>query len=246
MALPATRTEFKNYCLRQLGSPVLEINVDDDQVSDNVDLAVRKYQDFHFNGTKKRYYKHTVIADNITNGYITLPEEITGVVGVFNISNQLASNNIFNVRYQMALNDLYSLTNVSVVPYYMSFQHLALIEQILLGAPPIVFNRNEDKLYIMMDWSTISVGQYIVIETYEALDPDTYTDIWSDLWLLEYGTALIKKQWGTNLKKFQGLALPGNLTMNGQIIFDEAMADIARLESELINTYSIPAADAIG
>ena len=124
MAVPRTRDEFKTYCLRKLGAPVIEINVDDDQIDDRVDEAIRYYWDYHFDGAEKVYYKYRINDVDITNKYITMPDNIIGVVNIFPIGQALNTNNLFNIRYQIALNDLYTLTSVSMVPYYMALNHV--------------------------------------------------------------------------------------------------------------------------
>lgn len=246
MAVPATRSQFKEYCLRTLGKPVLEINVDDDQVEDRIDQALRYYWDYHFDGSEKIYYKHQVTAQDKANQYITLPENIIGVVNIFNIGDALNTNNMFNIRYQIALNDLYTLTSVSMVPYYMALQHIQMLEYLLVGKQPLRYNRHMDKLRIDMDWNKLEDNHYLIVEAYEVVDPDVYTDAWGDRWLAQYATALIKKQWGTNLKKFEGMTLPGGIKFNGQKIYDEADDEIKALEKEMISSYSLPVTDMIG
>jgi hypothetical protein len=246
MANPTTRATFKEYCLRALGKPVIEINVDDDQVDDRIDEALKYYWDYHFDGSEKIYYKHQVTANNKIDKYITMPENILGVVNIFDVGGTLNTNNLFNIRYQIALNDLYTLTSVSMVPYYMAIQHIQFLEYLLVGKQPLRYNRHTDKLYIDMDWDKINEGNYLLIEAYEVIDPDVYIDAWNDRWLLEYATALIKRQWGNNLKKFDNMKLPGGLTFNGQQIFDEAEAEIKKLRQEMISSYSLPVTDMIG
>jgi hypothetical protein len=246
MANATTRAEFKEYCLRRLGKPVIEINVDDDQVDDRIDEALAYYWDYHFDGTEKIYYKHPVTSTDITNKYITLPDNIIGVVNIFSPGDALNTNNLFNIRYQIALNDLYTLTNVSLVPYYMAMQHIRVIEEILVGMKPIRYNRHRNILHVDMDWNIMDVGQFLLVEAYQVVDPDTYTDVWHDRWLAQYATALIKRQWGNNLKKFEGMQMPGGLTFNGQKIYDEAIEEITNLEKEMIVSYSLPVADMIG
>lgn len=246
MAVPATRSEFKEFCLRKLGKPVIEINVDDDQVEDRIDESLKYYYDYHFDGSEKIYYKHEITANTISNRYITLPENILGAVRVFPISNSLISTNIFDIRYQIALNDLYTLTSVSMVPYYMAFQHIQLIEQLLVGQQPIRHNRHTNKCFIDMNWDKVRAGEFLIIEAYEVIDPATYPDAWGDRWLQEYCTEKIKYQWGTNLSKFNGMQLPGGVTFNGQAIKEEADAAIKGLEKEMISSYSLPVMDMIG
>lgn len=246
MAVPTTRSEFKEYCLRKLGKPVIEINVDDDQVEDRIDESLKYYYDYHFDGSEKVYYKHIITSTDVTNKYITLPENIIGAVRIFNIGDPMVTNNLFDIRYQIALNDLYTLTSVSMVPYYMAFQHIQLLEQLLVGQQPIRYNRHTNRLYVDMDWNKVTVGYYLVVEGYEVIDPATYSDAWGDRWLQEYCTEKIKYQWGTNLSKFNGLQLPGGVTFNGQTIKQEADAAIAQLEKEMISSYSLPVMDMMG
>jgi hypothetical protein len=247
MAVPASREQFKEYCLRELGKPVIEINVDDDQVDDRVDQALSYYWDYHFDGSEKAYYKHQITSQNITDKFITLPENIIGAVNIFPIGDpSLSASDIFNIRYQIALNDLYTLTSVSLVPYYMAMQHLATVSDVLVGRQPIRYSRHKNKLYIDMDWTKLDVGQYIIVEAYEIVDPTVYSDVWKDRWLAQYATQLIKRQWGTNLKKFIGMQLPGGVTFNGQQIYNEADEEIKRLEAEMISSYSMPVMDMIG
>ena len=246
MAIPTSRSEFTENCLRKLGKPVIEINVDDDQVSDRIDEALLYYWDYHFDGSEKTYYKYQITETDKTNKYITMPENIIGVVNIFDLGSTLGVNNLFNIRYQIALNDLYTLTSVSMVPYYMAMNHVQFLEQMLVGKQPLRYNRHTDKLYLDMDWDRIAAGEWLVVEAYQVVDPDTYTDAWADRWLLRYAACLIKQQWGQNMKKFQGMKLPGGLEFNGQKIYDEATAEREELEREMIYSYSLPATDMIG
>lgn len=247
MAVPNDRASFKEYCLRKLGKPVIEINVDDDQVEDRIDEALRYYWDYHFDGTEKIYYKHQVTQQDKTNKYIILPENIIGAVRVFPIADpSIRSDDLFNIRYQIALNDLYSLTSVSMVPYYMVMEHLALITELLVGQQPIRYSRHQNKCYIDMDWKKINVGEFLLIEAYEVIDPELFYDVWADRWLQNYTTAKIKYQWGANLTKFTGMQLPGGVQFNGEKIFNDAQAEIEKMESEMISSYSLPVSDMVG
>jgi hypothetical protein len=247
MAVPTTRATFKEYCLRRLGKPVIEINVDDTQVEDRIDDALKYYWDYHFDGTEKIYYKHQITSQNKIDKYITMPENIIGAVSVFSIGDpSVRSDDLFNIRYQIALNDLYTLTSVSMIPYYTTFQHLALIQELLVGKQPIRYNRNRNILFIDMDWNTTNVGEFLLIEAYEIVDPTTYVDVWKDQWLLRYTTALIKHQWGSNLTKFTGMQMPGGVQFNGEKILDDAREEIKQLEDTMINSYSLPVLDMVG
>ena len=247
MAIPSSRQEFKDYVLRSLGRPVIEINVDDDQVEDRIDQALKYYADYHFDATDRTYYKHQVTSTDKINKSIALPDNIIGAVSVFSIGDpSVRADDLFNIRYQIALNDLYTLTSVSLVPYYMVMQHLAVIQEMLVGKQPIRFSRHRNILNIDMDWNTINEGEWLIIEAYQVIDPEIYTDVWGDRWLALYTEQLIKRQWGTNLKKYDGMQMPGGISFNGQKIYDEADADIKRMEEEMIMNYSLPVMDMVG
>ncbi len=241
MAVPVNREEFKEYCLRSLGKPLINIDVHDDQVEDRIDEALSYYYDYHFDGSEMVYYKHQITDQNKVDKYITLPENIIGAVRIFPIADpSIGSDDLFNIRYQIALNDLYTLTSTSLVPYYMAMEHLSLITQLLVGEQPIRYSRHKDRLYIDMDWNTLNTGDFLLVEAYEVIDPNTYTDVWKDRWLYRYCAQLIKQTWGSNLKKFSGTPLPGGVTLNGQVIYDEATAAIEELEEKMANDYSMP------
>ncbi len=246
MAVPTNRQEFKEYCLRRLGHPVIEINVDDDQVEDRIDDALRYWWDYHFDGSEKVYYKHQISQTDIDNKYIILPENIIGAVRFFNIGDALNTNNMFNIRYQIALNDLYTLTSVSMIPYYMAMTHIQFLEYMLVGQQPIRYNRHMNRIYLDMDWEKLNVGSFLIVEAYEVVNPEVFQDAWKDRWLMQYATALIKRQWGSNLKKYQGMTLPGGIQFNGQQIYNEAEQEIQQLERDMIINYSLPVTDMIG
>jgi hypothetical protein len=246
MAQPTTKAEFKEWCLRKLGKPVIEINVDQDQVDDRVDEALSYYWDYHFDGAERIFFKHQVTSDDRTNGYITVPENIIGVVNLFDIGDALSTNNLFNIRYQFALNEIYDLSNYNLSNYYMAMQHIQFLEELLVGKQPLRYNRNVNKLHIDMDWAKVDVGNYIIAEAYQVVDPATYADVWKDRWLQNYATAKIKYQWGSNLTKFEGMQLPGGVSFNGMQILQDAQEEIRRLEEEMIVSYSLPVSDMIG
>lgn len=247
MAVPATREDFKEYCLRKLGKPVIEINIDDDQIEDRIDEALRYYWDYHFDGTDKIYYKHQVTQTDKNNKYITVPENIIGAVRVFPVADPMVrSDDLFNIRYQIALNDLYTLSSVSMVPYYMVMEHLALISEMLVGQQPIRFNRHKNRVYIDMEWNNINIGEFLLIEAYEVVDPTEWSQVWSDRWLQNYTTAKLKYQWGSHLTKFTGVSMPGGVQFNGERILSDAEAEIAKMEQEMISSYSLPVSDMVG
>jgi len=246
MAQPTTKAEFKEWCLRKLGKPVIEINVDDDQVDDRVEEAFSYYWDYHFDGTEKTFLKHVLTSTDITNKYITIAENIIGVVNIFDIGDSLSVNNLFNIRYQFALNDMYDMSSYRLQEYMMAMQHIQFIEELLVGKQPIRYNRNVNRLHIDMDWEKVSAGDYVVAECYQIVDPATYGDVYKDRWLQNYATAKIKYQWGSNLTKFNGMQLPGGVTFNGEQILADAREEIQRLEDDMISSYSLPVHDMTG
>ena len=247
MAIPTTRQQFKDYILRRLGVPVIDINVDDEQVEDRIDDAIGKYRDYHFDGTEHVLYKHIVTADDITNRYVTLPESMIGVTRIFDLGDSYSTSSMFNVRYQLHLNELFNITSVSVAPYVMAMRHIETLEEVFVGKKPIRFNRHTNILHVDMAWATdVQVGNTIIIDGYQTLDPEVYTDMWNDFWLKQYATALVKRQWGENLKLYEGMQLPGGITFNGQKIWEEANDLVTKLEDTVINDYSLPVTDMIG
>jgi hypothetical protein len=249
MAVPSTRQEFKAYCLRRLGAPVIEINVDDDQLEDRIDEALKYYADYHFDGSDKVYYSHQITPTDVTNKYITLPENIIGAVRIFEIGASASSSSslLFDINYQFAMQTMFNISNVQLAPYYIARQNLELIQQILVGQQPIRFSRHRNRLYVDTSWTNkFTVGEYLIVEAYEVIDPQVYTDVWGDRWLARYTTALFKRQWGQHLTKYVGQQLPGGVQFNGEKIYDDAEAEIAKLEEEMLTSYSLPVLDMIG
>lgn len=247
MAIPTTRSQFKEYCLRKLGKPVIEINVDDDQVEDRIDEALHYWYDYHFDGTEKTYYKYQITTQDITNKYITIPENIIGVVSIFDLSSSLSTGSgMFNVQYQFVLNNLYELVNFEFLHFYMAMENIQFMEKLLVGSQPIRYNRNVNKLYIDTNWDRLSVGSYIIVEAYQIVDPSVYSEVWKDRWLQNYAAAKIKYQWGSNLTKFSDMQLPGGVRFNGEKILNDAQEELAKMEQEMISSYSLPVYDMIG
>jgi hypothetical protein len=307
MAQPNSRTTLIDYCLRSLGSPVIEINVDEDQVDDRIDEALQFYQTYHADAIEKFYLKHEVtnssltltaaIATNFTvgetitggtsgaqavvktvsgsiitynrpkdlnkqfaaaetitgdgssstavissiskgdieNGYIAIPTLITDVVRVMPIRDTVSSSDMFDIRYQIHLNDLHSVGFMgSLTEYVMSQQYLSLLDTVIDSDDKhINFDKHKNQLDIFMDWDEeVQKGDYLVVECYRIIDPNTYTDVYNDYFLKRYATALIKRQWGTNLIKFEGMVMPGGVTFNGRQMFDDATEEITKLEEE--------------
>jgi hypothetical protein len=242
-----SRQQFKEYILRRLGSPVIDINVDDEQIEDRIDDALLKYRDYHFDGMEHVYYPHQLTQTNINNRYITLPNDFVGVTRVFDINDSYSAMNMFNIRYQLHLNELFNVSSVSIAPYVVAMRHIEFLEEVFVGKKPIRFNRNMNKLQIDMSWDDdTQVGQFVMIEGYREVNPEEYPDVWEEPWLKQYATQLVKRQWGEHLKLYEGMNLPGGITFNGQKIWDEAQEEIQRLEDTVINDYSLPVTDMIG
>lgn len=231
-----SRQSLKEYCLRALGAPVLEINVDDDQLEDRIDEALEFFRLYHYDGIEKIYLKHQITAQDIANKYIPMSPLVYGVSRVLPITSGAASSkNIFDLQYQLRLNDLYDLTSTSIIYYSTVMSHLSLLDLMLNGHILYRFNRHQDRLYLDINWDyDVKEGEYVIVECYRAMDPDLYTRLWAEPWLKHYVTALFKRAWATNIKKFQGLQLPGGVTMDGQAMYEEAIAEIKDLEEELV------------
>jgi hypothetical protein len=242
VSTPRSRDEYRDWCLRKLGHPVVNINVDDDQVEDAIDEALQFFRDFHFDGVEHWYVSHQVDATDISNRYLEVDEDVIGVTRIFPVGSTNASVNMFDLRYQLRLHDLYDFTSTSYVNYVLTQQHIRTLDMMFTGEAPIRFNRHTHKLYIDWNWESgaIQVGEWIVIEGRKILDMDAYTETWDDRMFKKLGTAHIKKQWGQNMKKYAGMQLPGAIAMNGQVVFDEAVAEIEALELEIKNTYQEP------
>ena len=271
MPLPSTRTEFKDYCLRALGKPVIEINVDPDQVEDRIDEALQYFAQYHYDGVERVYLKYQVSQADIDrarsdntlatvtdvdgtttaswkeqNNYIPVPDSILSVIKVFNFSDK-GNINMFDVRYQLRLNDLYDFSSTSIIHYDMTMQHLDLLDSILIGQKPIRHNQHQNRLYVDMDWRhDIVDGEYMVIEAIRKLDPATYPDVWNDMFLKRYATQLIKRQWGANLIKFQGIQMLGGVALNGEQLYTQAQEELIKLEEQMQLAYELPPEIMIG
>ena len=265
MANPNSRATLKEYCLRTLGKPVIEINVDDDQVEDRIDEALQYFAQYHYDGVERMYLKHQITqaeidraatntsvtaTDTVDNsitatwlegkGFIPIPDSVLSVVKVFDFTDR-SNLNLFDVRYQLRLNDLYDFSSTSVIHYQMTMTHLDFLDHILVGERPIRFNQHQNRLYVDMDWQNdVNANDFIIIEAYRKLDPTTYTDVFNDIYLKRYTTALIKRQWGANLSKFEGVQMLGGVTLNGAAIFEQANADIEKLEEQIQLAYELP------
>ena len=283
MAQPTSRTEFKEYCLRQLGAPVLEINLATEQCDDLIDDAIQYFQERHFDGVSQIYMKYRVTQEDIdrgrasTNGnygtagivtetasaniagtattfsyytnsnYLQIPPEVIGVTKIYHFDGlNTATNNMFSVKYQLFLNDIYYWGATELLSYAMVKTYLEDINFLLTTEKQIRFNKRQDRLYLDLDFGSLSVDDYLVIDCFTLLDPSTYPRVWNDSFLKPYATALIKKQWGQNLLKFQGVKLPGGVELNGREIYEDAEKDIEKIRENMSNTYELPPLDMIG
>ena len=299
MARPNTRATFKEYCLRNLGKPVIDINVDEDQVEDRIDEAIQYFSQYHTDGVERMYLKYKVTADdkvrlrknndftvfeegtyadNIelesgTNtdlegagdllgedgkaihlessnlvstkyeenqNYLVIPDSVLSVINIFPLSDR-ANLNMFDVRYQLRLNDLYDFSSTSIIHYELTMRHLDFLDHILVGEKPIRFNTLSNRLYIDMDWQEdIDADEYLIIECYRQIDPTQHTRMFDDMYLKRYATALIKRQWGQNLSKFNGTAMLGGVTLNGPELFSTAISEQQKLEEEIRLNFEEP------
>ena len=283
MAQPTSRTEFKEYCLRQLGAPVLEVNLATEQCDDLIDDAIQYFQERHFDGVSQIYMKYRVTQEDIdrgrasTNGnygtagivtetasaniagtattfsyyensnYLQIPPEVIGVTKIYHFDGlNTATNNMFSVKYQLFLNDIYYWGSTEILTYAMTKTYLSDIQFLLTTEKQIRFNQRMDRLYLDVDWGSLAVGDFIIIDCFRALNPNDYTRVWNDSFLKKYTAALFKRQWGQNLLKFQGVKLPGGVELNGRQIYDDGMKDLEIIREQMSNTYELPPLDMIG
>ena len=250
-----SRTLLKEYCLRRLGHPVIEINVDDEQCDDRINDALEFFAEYHFDGVEKVFLKHVITATDITNGWIPMSDPadpvggpVIGVLRVLPIPNFNAfQGGFFNEEYQLKLQDLQNLSGSSMIDWAMSLSNFSLVDNLFSVQATIMFNRRQDKLYLETDWTKkFNADDVIIVECYRVLDPTQYTEVYNDLFLKKYCTALIKRQWGENLKKFEGVQLPGGVTLNGKTIYDEAVEEILKMEEEMNLKWELPPDGIIG
>ena len=281
MAKPATRQGLIDYCLRKLGAPVLEINVDDDQIDDLVDDAIQFFNERHFDGVERMYLKYkltqadidrgqakntdgvgivttTATSTNIagygtttanwyeTSNFIQVPDSVVGVEKIFKFDSSSISGGMFSIKYQLFLNDLYHFNSVELLQYAMTKSYLEDIDFLLTTDKQVRFNKRQDRLYLDIDWGYESADDWLILDCYRALDPNSFTQVYNDVFLKQYLTALIKRQWGQNLSKFKGVKLPGGIEMNGGEILQSAESELDALRSRMTTEYELPPYDFIG
>ena len=243
MAKPTTREELAEYCLRALGAPVIEINIDEDQIDDRIDEAIQFYQEYHADAVVRTFIKHEVTQDTIDTRTIDLPDSVLSVTRVIGLGDA-GTGSMFNVKYQMHLNDVADLRKLGggLVNYEMTKQYLSLIDDIINGhGQQVSYSRHKNTIKIHSEVESLSeIGQFIIIECYQTIDPNTYPEVYNDMALKELLTLLLKKQWGSNLIKFEGMQLPGGVTINGRPIYDDAVTDLKELKETWDLKYSNP------
>ena len=281
MSQPSNRQGLIDYCLRQLGAPVLEINIADEQIDDLVDDAIQYFQERHYDGVMQMPLKYQITQDDINRGrapagdggavgittttvtqtvgntssftyqengnYIPLPDSIIGVNKIYRFpGTQTMSSGMFNVKYQLMLNDVYFFDSLELLSYAMVKTKLEDIDYLLNPLKQIRFNIRQGRLYIDADWSDFAAGDYIIIDCWRILDPNDFSKVYNDRFIKKYLTATMKRQWGQNLIKFQGVKLPGGIELNGRQIYDDAVLELKEIQEQMLSTYEIPPLDLIG
>ena len=281
MAKPTTKQELIDYCKRQLGAPVLEINVADDQIDDLVDDAIQVFNERHYDGVERMYLKHKITADDIARGrakntdgvgivntsaestpvsgigtitsewyetsnFLQVPDSVVGVEKIFKFDTSTISGGMFSIKYQLFLNDLYQFNSVDLLQYSMTKSYLESIDFLLTTDKQIRFNKRQDRLYLDIDWGAEEAGSWLILDCYRALDPATFTQVYNDIFVKRYLTALIKRQWGQNLIKFRGVKLPGGIELNGREIFEDGQREIDYLRERMMIEYEVPPLDMVG
>ena len=275
MSKPSSRQGLIDYALRQLGAPVLEINVADEQLDDRLDDALQYFNERHFDGVEKMFLKYKFTEEDIQRGrskgggynvgiatstatspigsfnweensnYIPVPDSVIGIERVFKLDNRTITSNLFNVNYQLFLNDIYWFSSTELLNYYITKRYLEDIDWIVNPQRQIRFNKRQGRLYIDMSWDSIVAGNYLIMECYRILDPSDYAKVYNDSFLKMYFTALVKKQWGQNLIKFQGVKLPGGVELNGRQIYDDAVKELEAIRLRMLSEYETAPFDLI-
>ena len=285
MAKPSTRQGLIDYALRKLGAPVLEINIDDDQIDDLVDDAIQLFNERHFDGVERMYLKYRFTQNDIdrgkahnqdgsdntvglttttgtstniagygtttsqffeTSNFIQVPDSVIGIEKIFKFDTSSISGSMFSIKYQLFLNDLYYFNSVELLQYSMVKSYLEDIDFLLTPERQIRFNKKQNRLYIDMDFNSMSTDDYIVIDCFRALDPDDFTKVYNDPFVKMYLVALMKRQWGQNLIKFRGVKLPGGLELNGREIYEDGERELEAVKQKMQLEYELPPLDFIG
>ena len=266
MATPTSRTEFITYIKRNLGEPVLQVNVDDEQVNNVVDDTFQFFQENCYNGMERCYLVHEITADDKTRlaatttttsgttewkeatNFIPIPDHVVGISKVFGMVGNSIRSNLFGIEYRIFLNDLYAFGSLDILNYFMTKQYLETLDMVLNNGSfqQFRYTQRRDRLYLDIDKDFLQEGQNLLIEAHRLIDPDDATEMYNDIFVKRYATQLLKKQWGTNLMKYNNVQLPGGVTLNGREIYTDAIAEIEKIESEVLSKYAIPPMDMIG
>ena len=272
MAKPNSKEGLKEYALRKLGKPVLEINVDDDQIDDLIDDAIQLYHEIHGEGIDREFLKHQITEEekNImvgvastttatstfgginsidyteTANYLPLPDSIIGVNKVFKMDSSTISAGMFNIKYQIFLNDLYYYGAIDLLNYSMTKSYLETLDYILNPDVQIRFNKKNSRLYLDLNVKELTNDDFLILDCFRVVDPQSETNVYNDHWLKQYTTSLIKRQWGQNLIKFTGVKLPGGLELNGRQLYDDAVMELEKLDQKLMEEYAMPPLDFVG
>ena len=246
MAVIASRQGLIDYCKRRLGEPVVEVNVDEDQLEDKVDDAIQLYQEFHADATTRIYYEHTLTQTDIDNKYFDIPSNILYVTKMLPVSTGLInSTNMFSFNYQLAMSDMgvHGMIGAGGLGHFEQMQqYLSLIDMKINGLPLITFSRRQNRLYL---WSDIEDGQlkagnHVAVECYQTVDPSAHTSVYNDMFIKDYTTALIKEQWGQNMSKFEGMQLPGGVTISGARYIEEGREEQERIRERMRLEQEVP------
>lgn len=233
-----SREQLKQYALRDLGAPLITIDISDEQMEDRIDEAISFFRDYYFDGIEKAFYRHQITQQDIDDKFIQLPDHVWAVTRIFPYPTSSSSSqlNIFDLQYQLRMNDLRDLTSTSLIYYSQVMSHIALIDNLLNKQKQFRFNKLNGKLYIDQNWGSegLAVDQYLLCDVYTAVDPTESPRMWDDRFLKKYTTALFKQQWGSNVKKFSGIQLPGGAMLDGQALYEEGKSEVEAIEESVM------------
>lgn len=250
---PKTRAEFVEYCMRKLGHPVLRVNISPEQIDDRVDEAINRFQECHYNATEEQYYLIQITEQNVTDGYIDLPSDVLVVANIWRPSG--TGSTLFSPEYQTYMSEINTYNqnlrqNVGIDHLFMTRSHFSLIKHFLVPELTFSYNAKTKRLRIAGGLANLRTQDgALILHAYKTLameNPDNITDLevfenlWTDKWLQNYATELMRLQWGQNLSKFQNVQLVGGVTLNGDQIKEEARANIEKLDEQLQLEYTAP------
>ena len=240
-----SKEELIDYCLRALGHPVVEVNIDEEQLDDRIDEALQWFRENHPDGSKRYYLKHQLTQTDIDNQYVDFGDDLdlTAVVRMVPVSLGGVGSGWFSDAWQVMAHTVTDFSNSSILGdlahYEQIQQHLSLLDMKLGGQPQITFDRQYNRINLYVSKTHLQVDDFVLFEVYGIRNPDNsineYNSLWNHKFLKEYSTALIKRQWGTNLIKFDGMTLPGGVTVNARLIYEDSLADIDRLMEKFRN-----------